>query len=185
MWTLLLACTSGRAPSEEPPAGQRAPLPPPPPLGSAQGEPLPVCINEFMPNNKVSALDESGAPSDWIELHNPTDQDVALDGWSLTDNPSEPRKHVLAGGLVLPAGGYLLLWADGETATGPTHLNFALSGGGEAVALFNPEGSGSIVWYGAVHNDLAVRRTTDCCFDETAGCFDFAFAGTPGAPNVD
>jgi len=35
----------------------------------------------------------------------------------------------------IPAGGYLIFWADDEIAQGANHLNFKLSGGGESVVL--------------------------------------------------
>ncbi len=145
--------------------------------------PLPVCVNEFMPSNQITIHDDQDQASDWIELYNPTGQDVALDGWSVTDDPTLPTKHVLTGGLVVPAGGYLLLWADGAPELGPTHLGFALAEDGEAIGLYAPDGTGSVVWFGPMVNDFSVRRTTDGCFDPVAGCLQLGFSGTPGAPN--
>jgi len=49
-------------------------------------------INEFMASNgsqlpleEGEMLDADGDSSDWIELYNPTDAALALDGWYLTD----------------------------------------------------------------------------------------------------
>jgi hypothetical protein len=145
---------------------------------------LAVCINELMPANRVAHRDPSGAASDWIELHNPTAQDLPLDGWSMTDDPSEPRKHVLGGGLTLPAGGFLVLWADDAPGLGPDHLGFALAEGGEAVGLYAPDGTGSVVWFGPMPDDLAVGRITDCCREPAGGCLQIGFGGTPGATNA-
>lgn len=142
--------------------------------------PLELCINEFMPHNTASVLDDYGGHADWIELHNPNAFSVPLDGWSLTDDPLDPRKHVMTGGLVLEPGGFLLLWADGYVVN-PVHLGFSLAEEGEAVALFAPDGTGSVVRYPEVGTDLAVARGADCCLEE--GCISYVFRGTPGASN--
>lgn len=158
---------------------------PPASFPTVAGSPLALCVNEFMPSTRISVLDETGTPSDWIELHNPTEADVSLAGWSVSDDPVEPRKHWLDQDLVIEAGGFLVLWADDLPDVGPTHLGFGLSGAGEAVALYSPEGDGSVVWYGPVGDDLAVGRVTDCCEDEGDGaCFVYSFRGSPGETNA-
>ena len=44
-----------------------------------------VGISEFMATNQSTVLDADGDPSGWIEIFNPTTNDVNLSGWSLTD----------------------------------------------------------------------------------------------------
>ncbi len=53
----------------------------------------------------------------------------------ITDDPLVPTRRQLPAGLVVPAGGHLLLWASDETSV--DHLGFKLNGIGEAVALFD------------------------------------------------
>lgn len=142
-------------------------------------EPLPLCINEFMPDNVSAWRDDLGAAPDWIELHNPTDAPVDLSGWTLSDDEMEPEKGGLSG--VVEAGGYLFLRADDRPGEG--HLPFRLSSEGGDVALFAPDGRGQVVSYGAVGQDFSVARVTDCCSGE--GCLDFAFRGTPGYGNAE
>src|SRR5689334_10470500 len=109
MIPLLLACTPPPGPperngaavtvpvedtgSDEPadPSGGPPADPPDPPTDfpTVDGGTFDLCINELSPNTRISFLDEEGVPSDWIELHNPTDADVALDGWTITDDPAE------------------------------------------------------------------------------------------------
>jgi len=73
---------------------------------------------------------------DWIELFNPGDEAVDLAGWGLSDDPDEPRRHVLSGSLgpaaflVVPAVG-----ADGEGGA-----PFGLDPGGEEIHLTAPDG---------------------------------------------
>ena len=145
--------------------------------------PLDLCINEFMPTNVSSVQDESLRFPDWIELHNPGPEDIALTGWTLSDFRLEPDKHVFIGGLVVPAGGFRLLWADGRPDTGAAHLSFRLSGDGGEVALFAPDGRGSIVTYDEIFADFSIARVPDCCRRED--CFSFDYHGTPGLTNVE
>ncbi len=46
-------------------------------------------ISEFMAVNDATLADEDGDFSDWIEVHNPTDAAVDLDGWYLTDDAAD------------------------------------------------------------------------------------------------
>jgi hypothetical protein len=101
----------------------------------------------------------------------------------MTDDPAEPHKHVLGGGLVLEAGGFVVLWADDQPGAGPTHLGFALADDGDAIGLYAPSGAGSVVRYTTTVKDVSVARAADCCFDAAGGCFGTRFGGTPGAPN--
>jgi hypothetical protein len=183
---LFLACGPAGLPVEDPPADTGAPDGPDTPIGppgtTGTPRPLELCVNELVPGNVASATDETGAHPDWIELHNPSDHDLPLDGWTLTDDPQDPDKHRLARGLVLEAGGFLLLWADGQPDLGPTHLDFSLSEDGEAVGVFAPDGTGTIVRYGPVAEDLAIARITDCCAED--GCFEHVLGGSPGASNA-
>ncbi len=141
---------------------------------------LALCINEFMPANEASLSLGDGTWPDWIELHNPGVADVGLAGWGITDDRTEPTAEVLTGDLVIPAGGFLLLYADHQA--GPDHLRFRLDADGGEVALFDPEGDGQIITYGNVEDDFSVSRRTDCCTGE--GCLGFDFHGTPGITNV-
>ncbi len=60
--------------------------------------------------------------------------------------PDESReKNVIPSGYSVPATGYLLVWADGKPGRNSSshpdlHVNFKLNRGGEAIALFAPDG---------------------------------------------
>jgi hypothetical protein len=144
--------------------------------------PLELCINELMPDNASVLFAADGSTPDWIELHNPGDSDIALDGWSLADEVGRSSRHVLSGGMVLPAGGFVVLYADALPESGADHLGFSLSALGGEVGLYAPDGRGQRIVYGAVTADFSVARATDCCTEE--GCLGFAFRGSPGVSNT-
>lgn len=140
-----------------------------------------VCINEFMPENDTALVSGDGSTPDWIELHSYAPVDIPMGGWSVSDDREEVGKNVLTDDLVLPAGGFLLLYADGDPSLGPDHLPFALSADGGDVALFEPDGDGQVIAYGVTEGDFSVARVPDCCAG--ADCIGFVFRGTPGATN--
>ncbi len=59
--------------------------------GKANDTPRAV-ITEFMAVNNTTLQDEDAAYSDWIEVYNPTDAPVNLDGWRLTDDAGDLAK---------------------------------------------------------------------------------------------
>jgi hypothetical protein len=81
--------------------------------------------------------------SDWVELHNLGTESVALAGWSLTDDPNNPRKWVFPE-VTLPAGGYLVLLCSGLDRRDPSgrylHTNFDLDKDGEYLGLYDAAG---------------------------------------------
>ena len=52
---------------------------------------IPV-ISEVMAENVTTVPDENGDFSDCIEIHNPAATAVSLDGWYLTDSPTNLTK---------------------------------------------------------------------------------------------
>ncbi|MEM7236125.1 MAG: lamin tail domain-containing protein, partial [Planctomycetota bacterium] len=72
-----------------------------------------VKINEVLASNRFNNLDEAGDSSDWIELYNAGASEVNLEGYRLTDDPDETEKWTLPA-IVVPPGGYLLVWASGK-----------------------------------------------------------------------
>lgn len=95
-----------------------------------------LVINEFQASNTNDYLDpHSETYIDWIELYNSSASDIDLSGYFISDNPTNHFKYTLPVNTIIPANGYLIMWADG-TGTG-LHTNFKLSSGGEYVLLSN------------------------------------------------
>lgn len=100
-------------------------------------------ITEFMASNQDSISDEDGFKADWIEIHNPSDTAVEMEGWSLTDNASQLRKWVFPQ-VSIPPKAFIIVYASSKNRGGagqPLHTNFALSAGGEYLALVKPDGT--------------------------------------------
>jgi hypothetical protein len=98
----------------------------------------PVTINEVMASNTMTAADPAGEYDDWIELHNLTGTDQDIGGYFLTDNELNLIKWEIPPGTMIPANGYLIVWADEDGSQGDLHANFKLSASGEQLYLFNP-----------------------------------------------
>ena len=66
--------------------------------------------------------------SDAIELYNPTDQEVNLGGWYLSDSEEYLKKFRIPDGTVLPKGGFTVLTEkDFNSSFGDSEADFALS----------------------------------------------------------
>jgi len=103
-----------------------------------------VRVNEMVASNLSLIADESGDHDDWVELYNEELTPVNIGGWYLSDDPGNPKKWQIPAGTTIAAGGHLLIWCDNEPAEGPLHATFALSAGGEGVALFHDIANGNV-----------------------------------------
>ena len=76
-----------------------------------------LVINEWMAlNGGLNVVDPSdGNANDWIEIRNTGPSPIELTGFMLTDDLNIPGKWVFPPGVTIPAGGFLLIWADNET----------------------------------------------------------------------
>src|SRR4051812_7454004 len=77
-----------------------------------------VSINELMASNVRAfpdVVDFEDYP-DWIELKNSDSSPASLDGYFLSDSPSNPFKWAVPAGASIPANGFLLIMADGHDA---------------------------------------------------------------------
>jgi hypothetical protein len=105
-----------------------------------------LVINELMASNTNNSgiTDPQGDYDDWIEIHNFGRTALDIGGMYLTDDLDEPDKWQIPDNApsktTIPANGYILIWADGETGDGPLHAGFNLSGDGEQIGLFASDG---------------------------------------------
>ena len=139
-------------------------------------------INEFMASNASVVADEKGDFDDWVELYNAGTTDVELGAMFLTDDLSQPMKWGFSDTFV-PAGGYLLVWCDGEYDEGWMHTSFKLNAGpGEQLGLFSTDGEHvfavDTLSFGPQSSDTSYGRLPD------GGDWQLMPNPTPGMANV-
>ena len=141
-----------------------------------------VRVNEVMPSNKTFLQNDVGEYGDWIELYNDGDEAVDLSGWRLSDAPDKKwaKRKVIPDGTVIPAHGYLFIWADGVDGVdekGVFHVDIGFSASGDDVTLANPEGENvSTYSFGAAIADWSFGYDAN-------GEIQMFSTPTPGAAN--
>jgi hypothetical protein len=164
------------------------------PGGTNIARPVNVFINEWMAANTNTIADPTefpgpGAYDDWFELYNAGTEAVDLGGYFLTDNLGNEDQFMIPtnGQYVIPAGGFLLVWADNDDEINSPgdpdlHVNFALGASGDAIGLFAPDAITLIdsVTFGSQTNDISQGRFPD----GAAPPFPFMTSPTPRNPNT-
>ena len=132
-------------------------------------------ISEVCPRN-VSYVPVKGKCFDWIELCNPLDDTLSLDGWALAD---KKRKHLCPlDGMLMPPGSRLLIYADKDSVAVPCAVRLGLKGNG-TVQLLDPSGEcADRIQYGEVRADMSKGR------DRTDGPLLYYTSPTPGGENA-
>ena len=149
-----------------------------------------IIVNEIMGSNSKTITDKDGDYPDYIELYNPSDQEVNLAGWGLSDRENSPKwffpknKEV-----IIKPKSYLLIFASGKNINNPNldngeyfHTNFKISKDGEPIVLTKPDGTLSDAFPAKeMTADISAGRKDDGNLNpEAIGYFDVA---TPGTTN--
>lgn len=145
-----------------------------------------VSLNEFLASNGMVLADEQGQYDDWIELYNTGPSSVDVGGMFLTDDFDEPTQWQIPSdrpdSTIIPADGYVLIWADDDTDDAGLHAGFKLSSDGEEIALFDADGITLIdrIIFGRQSGNVSFGRSPD-------GGPNWAFmtTPTPGAANAE
>ena len=126
-----------------------------------------IFINEFMASNDQTIADENNEYDDWVEIYNADTIPFDLGGKYVTDDLSEPDKWQIPTTnprlTTVPAGGYLIIWFDGDEAQGELHVSPKLGGGGEQIGIYDADGSTPIdtLTYGEQMTDISEGRSPD------------------------
>ncbi|MBE6579920.1 MAG: hypothetical protein E7651_08995 [Ruminococcaceae bacterium] len=94
-------------------------------------------ISEVVASNTESLPGSYGTTCDWVELYNPTDAPVSLEGWYLTDDPDELNMGKLPAETVQP-GEYYVVFLSKDTENlrkGYPVVPFGLSSAGDRLYL--------------------------------------------------
>jgi hypothetical protein len=143
-------------------------------------------FNELVSRNVSTCVDDYGEYEDWIELFNGSRRDIDLGGWYISDDGENPGKTRIPDTdpriTLIPAGSYLVLWADRDTVQGPLHINLKLSREGETVYLSRKDQNRFIlvdsVSYPVISNDISYGY----CSNGVKG-WRLLDLPTPGMPN--
>lgn len=144
-----------------------------------------VRINEVMASNQNTITDNAGEYSDWIELYNSSGTPVDLAGYYMTDTYSNWKKFRFSttpGQVIVPANGYLIIWASSTVSRGANHTSFSLSADGERVALVDTNGVTIIdsLSFGPQPMDISYGR-----WPNGGGGLKYFKPASPGAANVE
>ena len=96
------------------------------------------------PISNNSQENEYVNPGDWVELHNPTNESIAIGLWEFKDG-NDAHVFIIPENQVLESGAYLVLCKDSlafndnfpNVSNFIGEFDFGLNGGGEVVRLFD------------------------------------------------
>ncbi|MEM9606413.1 MAG: ExeM/NucH family extracellular endonuclease [Actinomycetota bacterium] len=164
--------------------------------GPGPAAPGDIVITEVM-QNPAAVNDNDG---EYVEVYNSTGSDIDLDGWTISDLGTE--SHLIAGSVVVPAGGYAVLGINADSATNGgvgvayQYADLFLGNSGDELVLTSPEAVeiDSIAWDGGpVWPDPtgASMQLCDLASDNNDGAgwapgtatIPSGDVGTPGAAN--
>jgi len=143
-----------------------------------------VRINEIMAANSSTIKDPQNQFDDWIEIHNYGDAPFNLAGMYLSDDADEPAKWRIPAdapaATTIEAGGFLIVWADADTADPGLHAGFKLSANKGEVLLIEGDGTTLIdrIEYPEQTPDISYGRSPDTVED-----WRFMGTPTPGTAN--
>lgn len=142
-------------------------------------------ITEFMAANVSRLADEDGEFLDWIEVHNPDDVAVSLEGYHLTDSAGNLSKWTFPA-VNLEPDAYLVIFASGKNRTNPEanlHTNFRLSADGEYLALVNPDGVTAVSSFGRSYPPQFQNVSFGLAPSTDDLVWSYFSIPTPGEPN--
>lgn len=96
----------------------------------------PIIINEVLVSNKHSVIDSYGCHSDFIEIYNPSDTPISLDGWFLSDSSSNLTKWSFPN-ISIASKQYIVIFLSGQDSTeSELHASFGINPE-EEIVLFD------------------------------------------------
>ena len=141
-----------------------------------------VVINELLAHSHAEA-------SDWIELHNTTDNAISIGGWFLSDDSADLTKYEIADDVMIDPQGHVVFTQGlhfGNPSDPGCHVPFALSENGETLYLHSGQ-DGALTGYsdqerfGASETGVAFGR-----YRKSTGTYNFVAmnVNTPGSANA-
>lgn len=154
--------------------------------GIAETTDCPVRVTELMASNGTAHKAPDGTYCDWIELYNSGSTAFDLSGFSLSDDPTKPKKYTFPQGTVLEAYSYLVLYHTEKPMTGVYSFDFGLSSQGGETLVFttNKDLIVDYIDFGPQQKNCSFARIyTNGAFDPNA-LFESSDKPTPGYDNT-
>ncbi len=145
-------------------------------LSCAQAENA-LVINELVASNAVFT---DGQSYDWVEIHNPTDKQISLKGWHLSNDPYQLQKWPFPDTAKIAKNGYLIVYCAGSNVEDPKkntlYASFKLSADGDELYLTSPDGETVSLQFGPQFGNVSYGLAED-------GAYHFLETSTPGKKN--
>ena len=148
-----------------------------------EGDVPALFINEVQVANLDQYLDNANCYGAWIELYNPSSEDIALQGMYLSDGENT---HRLSGQGSVPAGGFKTLWFDHNTtegnygSTARLQIPFKLDAEGGTISLLASDKT--VV--SSVSYPPSIPRCSWACLTDGGEEWGWTGKPTPGSSNI-
>lgn len=139
-----------------------------------------LVINEVQSANIDMFVDPSFNYGPWIELYNPTDNAVSLNGLYISDDDTNLTKYNLGNRGTLPSKGYRVLWFDHYNNQFPSQINFKLDFDGGTIYISNS--AGEII--ASQDYPMAIPRTSYARLTDGGDEWGRTAEPTPGKSNA-
>jgi hypothetical protein len=139
-----------------------------------------IFINELMASNDTTIADANGNYDDWFEIYNKGVNNFSLKNCYVTNDQGKPTLYQFTGNITIPAHGFIIIWASGDTSGGNTHVPFKLSASGAGIYLYKRDGATLLdsVSFGPQKTDISYGRLTN-----GSSSWRYFNHATPGASN--
>lgn len=139
-----------------------------------------IIINEVCSKNNNTISDFENDFPDWIELYNTDDDDIDLEDWYISDDPSDLRKFKLPE-VELDENEFILIFCSGKNliSNNEIHTNFKLDSEGETIYLtYENDKSNTELEIPSLRSDISYGRSIN-----TENSYVYFLDATPNAPN--
>jgi hypothetical protein len=141
-------------------------------------------INEFMASNDAAFPGLLNDYADWIEIYNAGNEDIMLGGYFMSDDLADTSSwceipSTYPDSVTVPAGGYIIFYANKAEDVSVMCLHFKLSSSGEQIGLWDPDKNVvDTLTFGAQVTDTSYGR-----YPDGSATWYFMPDFTPGAAN--
>lgn len=144
-----------------------------------------IFINEYLAKGSLFP-DEFGVNSDWVELYNPSDKEIDLNGkeYFFTDDFNKPDKFKISN-KTIPANGFIVIWCNSSVIQG-TQLNapFSLSASGESLAVFYKDSAGNFIVLDSLsYGTQSLDNASNARIPNGSSNWSLVSSPTPGSSN--